>query len=94
MYKKSLVAVTAALVTLTGCVSADREAGTVEYGTQVEAQLQAKANMYGTSIELERGLYRCEQAYLIRADHAPDHPASAPLAECVAEVYAAHGGAK
>lgn len=87
--RKVFVAAVAVLA-LTGCVQADRVDGTVE----VERQLEAKAEMYGTSIELERGLHDCEQAHPIPVDHAPDHPAAAPLAECVADVHAAHGGAK
>lgn len=68
---------------LTGCVPTERVEGTIE----VERQLQVKADLYGTSIELERGLHECEQAHPIPVDHAPDHPAAAPLAECVAAVY-------
>ena len=89
MYKKSLVAVTAAIVTLTGCAPADRVADTV----QVTDEL--KADLYGTSPEFERDLRGCLESHPIPADHTPDHPASAPLAECVADVYETHaGGAK
>lgn len=88
MYKKSLVAVTAALVTLTGCAPAGRVADTVPVTDEV------KAEMFGTSPEFERDLRECLEAHPIPADHAPDHPASAPLTECVADVYAEHCGAK
>lgn len=79
-------------VALVGCTPADRATGTVEYATTQE--LQAKADIYGTSPEFERDLRECLEAHPIPADHAPDQPAAAPLAECVADVYAAHGGAK
>lgn len=88
MYKKSLVAVTAALVTLAGCAPAGRVAGTVPVTDEV------KADQYGTSPEFERDLRYCLEAHPIPADHAVDHSASAPLAKCVANVYAAPGGAK
>ena len=88
MYKKSLVAVTAAIVTLTGCAPAGRVADTVPVTDEV------KAEMFGTSPEFERDLRECLEAHPIPADHAPDHPAAVPLAECVANVYAAHDGAK
>lgn len=80
---KKFTALVISALALAGCAPADRVGGTVE----VESQLQAKADLYGTSIELERGLYECEQAHPIPVDHAPDHPAAAPLAECVAAVY-------
>lgn len=89
MCKKSLVAVTAAIVTLTGCAPAGRVAD----AAPVTAD-EVKASMYGTSPEFERDLRECLEALPIPSDHAPNHPASAPLAECVADVYAAHGGAK
>ncbi|MFJ5106672.1 MULTISPECIES: hypothetical protein [unclassified Glutamicibacter] len=90
MYKKSLVAVTAAIVTLTGCAPAGRVADTVPVTAD-----EVKAEQYGTSPAFERDLRGCLEAHPIPADHAPDHPASAPLAECVARVYEAHaGGAK
>ncbi|MGH3651579.1 hypothetical protein [Glutamicibacter sp.] len=90
MYKKSLVAVTAAIVALTGCAPADRVADTAPVAVD-----EVKASMFGTSPEFEQDLRNCLEAHPIPADHAPDHPASAPLAECVADVYAAHtGGAK
>lgn len=85
--RKVFVAAVAVLA-LTGCVQADRVGGTVE----VERQLEAKAEMYGTSIELERGLHECEQEHPIPVDHAPDHPASEPLAQCVAEVFRTFAG--
>lgn len=75
----------AAVVALAGCVPADR-VGDSE-GSAGVLELQVKADMFGTSIELERGLYNCQQAYQIPADHAPGHPVSVPLAECVARVY-------
>ncbi|MGV2853746.1 hypothetical protein ACNPON_18665 [Glutamicibacter sp. AGC13] len=88
MYKKSLVAVTAAIVTLTGCAPAERVADSVPVTDEV------KADLFGTSPGFEQDLRGCLEAHPIPADHAPDHPAAAPLAECVADVYAAHGGAK
>lgn len=88
MYKKFLVAVTAAIVTLTGCAPAGRVADTVPVTDEV------KAEMFGTSPEFERDLRECVEAHPIPADHAPGHPAAAPLAACVAGVYKAHGGAK
>lgn len=88
MYKKSLVAVTAAIVTLTGCAPAGRVADTVPVTDEV------KASMFGTSPEFERDLRECVQAHPIPADHEVDHPEAAPLTECVADVYAEHGGAK
>lgn len=88
MYKKSLVAVTAAIVTLTGCAPAGRVADSVPVTDEV------KADLYGTSPEFEHDLRGCLESHPIPADHAPDHPVSVPLAECVADVYAAHGGAK
>ncbi|MGP5689751.1 hypothetical protein [Glutamicibacter ardleyensis] len=88
MNKKSIaLALGVMAVALVGCTPADRTTSTVEYTTSQE--LQAKADIYGTSIELEQGLYDCEQAHPIPADHAPDHPSSVPLAECVAKVYGA-----
>lgn len=81
---KVLLAV-AAIFALAGCVPADR-VGDSEGATGVQ-ELQVKADMFGTSIELERGLYDCQQAHQIPADHAPDHPVSVPLAECVSRVY-------
>ncbi|MGO4297118.1 hypothetical protein [Glutamicibacter sp. MCAF14] len=90
MYKKSLVAVTAALILLTGCAPADRVADTAPVAID-----EVKASMFGTSPEFEQDLRECLEAHPILSDHAPDHPASAPLAECVARVYEAHaGGAK
>lgn len=89
MYKKSLVAVTAAIVTLTGCAPVDRVADTAPVTTD-----EVKADLFGTSPVFERDLRDCIEVHPIPADHAPDHPAAAPLAECVADVYAAHGGAK
>ncbi|MFJ2144380.1 hypothetical protein ACIOJF_03660 [Glutamicibacter sp. NPDC087831] len=89
MYKKSLVAVTAAMVTLAGCAPADRVADTAPVAID-----EVKADLYGTSPEFERDLRDCLEAHPIPADHAPNHPAAAPLAKCVANVYAAHGGAK
>lgn len=90
MYKKSLVAVTAALLAVTGCAPADRVAGTAPVAID-----EVKASMFGTSPEFERDLRECVESHPIPADHAPDHPAAVPLAECVADVYAAHsGGAK
>ena len=89
MYKKSLVAVTAAMVTLTGCAPSERVADSVPVTDEV------KADQYGTSPEFERDLRECEEAHPIPADHTPNHPAAAPLAECVAKVYETHaGGAK
>ena len=89
MYKKSLVAITATLLAVTGCAPAGRVADTVPVTDEV------KASMFGTSPEFERDLRECVEAHPIPADHAPDHPASVPLAECAADVYAAHaGGAK
>ena len=89
MYKKSLVAITAAIVTLTGCAPAGRVADTVPVTDEV------KADLYGTSPEFERDLRECLEAHPIPADHEVDHPAAVPLAECVADVYEAHaGGAK
>lgn len=88
MYKKSLVAVTATIVTLTGCAPAGRVADTVPVTDEV------KASMFGTSPEFERDLRECVEAHLIPANHAPDHPAAPPLTECLADVYAEHGGAK
>lgn len=82
MRKRIISAVALTALALTGCVSADREAGTAEVEPWV-----VSAELYGTSVELERGLYECEQAYPVPADHAPDHPMAAPLAECVAQVY-------
>ncbi|WP_404285236.1 hypothetical protein [Glutamicibacter arilaitensis] len=75
-------------VALVGCTPADRATSTVEYTTG--QKLQAKADMFGTSIELERGLYDCEQAHPIPVDHAPDHPESVPLADCVKLAFEAH----
>src|SRR5690606_22910662 len=78
-----------AVLALAGCAPADRVADTVPVTDEV------KADQYGTSPEFERDLRDCLEAHPIPADHAPDHPASAPLAECVTDVYAAHaGGAK
>lgn len=88
MYKKSLVAVTAAIVTLAGCAPADRVADTVPVTDEV------KAEMFGTSPEFEQDLRECVEAHPIPVDHSQDHPAAAPLAECVAGVYKTHGGAK
>lgn len=88
MNKTSIaLALGAMAVAIAGCTPADRTAGTVEYTTGQE--LQAKADMFGTSILLERGLHDCEQAHPIPTDHTPDHPASVPLADCVARVYGA-----
>ncbi|PRB78267.1 hypothetical protein CQ012_02440 [Arthrobacter sp. MYb214] len=90
MYKKSLVAVTATLVTLAGCAPADRVADTAPVTAD-----EVKADLFGTSPEFEQDLRGCLEAHPIPADHAPDHPAAAPLAECVADVYETHaGGAK
>lgn len=90
MYKRSLVAVTAALVTLTGCAPAGRLAETVPVTVD-----EVKAEMFGTSPEFEQDLRECLEAHPIPSDHTPDHPAAAPLAECVAYVYETHaGGAK
>ena len=89
MYKKSLVAVTAAIVTLAGCAPAGRVADTAPVAVD-----EVKASMYGTSPEFEQDLRNCLEAHPIPSDHTPDHPAAAPLAECVANVHAAHDGAK
>lgn len=88
--QKILFTVTAALILLTGCAPAGRVANTVPVTVD-----EVKAEMFGTSPEFERDLRNCLEVHPIPADHAPDHPAAAPLAECVARVYAAHaGGAK
>lgn len=77
-----------AVLALAGCAPAGRVADTVPVTDEV------KASMFGTSPEFERDLRNCLEAHPIPADHAPGHPASAPLAECVADVYEARGGAK
>ncbi|WP_162989178.1 hypothetical protein [Glutamicibacter nicotianae] len=76
------------VLALAGCVPAGRVADTVPVTDEV------KAEMFGTSPEFERDLRECLVAHPIPANHTPGHPASVPLAECVADVYAAHGGAK
>lgn len=87
--QKILFTVTAALILLTGCAPAGRVADTAPVTAD-----EVKADLYGTSPEFERDLRECIEVHPIPADHTPDHPAAAPLAECVADVYAAHGGAK
>lgn len=78
-----------AVLALAGCAPADRVADTVPVTDEV------KADLYGTSPEFEQDLRDCLESHPIPTDHAPDHPASGPLAECVARVYEAHaGGAK
>ncbi|MFC9934604.1 hypothetical protein [Glutamicibacter sp. NPDC127525] len=78
-----------AVLALAGCAPAGRVGDTVPVPDEV------KAEMFGTSPEFERDLRNCLKVHPIPADHAPDHPASAPLAECVADVYETHaGGAK
>lgn len=77
-----------AVLALAGCAPAGRVADTVPVTDEV------KAEMFGTSPEFERDLRECVEAHPILADHAPGHPAAAPLTECVADVYAAHGGTK
>lgn len=88
MPTKTLVAITAILLAVTSCAPAGRVADTVPVTDEV------KADLFGTSPEFERDLRDCIEAYPIPEDHSQDHPASAPLAECVADVYEAHGGAK
>ncbi|MBM7767338.1 hypothetical protein [Glutamicibacter nicotianae] len=73
---------------LAGCAPAGRVADTVPVTDEV------KADLFGTSPEFEQDLRECLEAHPIPVDHAPDHPASVPLAACVAGVYKAHGGAK
>lgn len=88
--QKILFTVTAALILLTGCAPAGRVADTAPVAVD-----ELKADLYGTSPEFERDLRGCLEVHPIPSDHAPDHPAAAPLAECVADVYEAHaGGAK
>lgn len=81
--QKTALAFGVIALALVGCASAERASSTAGYSTDIEDQLLVKADMYGTSVELERGLYECEQKYPIPSDH----PASAPLSECVAKVY-------
>ncbi|MGO4297376.1 hypothetical protein [Glutamicibacter sp. MCAF14] len=78
-----------AVLALAGCAPADRVADTAPVTAD-----EVKASMFGTSPEFEQDLRECLEAHPIPTDHTPDHPASLPLAECVADVYAAHGGAK
>lgn len=77
-----------AVLALAGCAPAGRVADTVPVTDEV------KASLFGTSPEFEQDLRECVEAHPIPKDHKPDHPAAVPLAECVADVYAAHGGAK
>ncbi|MGP9033663.1 hypothetical protein ACT17S_11395 [Glutamicibacter mysorens] len=77
-----------AVLALAGCAPAGRVADTVPVTDEV------KASMFGTSPEFERDLRDCVEAHPIPTDHEVDHPEAAPLTECVADVYAEHGGAK
>ena len=75
-------------------LSAAIASGRFPVGSLLPTELEL-CDQYGTSPEFERDLRYCLEAHSIPADHAPDHPASAPLAECVADVYETHaGGAK
>lgn len=90
MRKRIISAVALTAVAVAGCAPADRVAETVPVTAD-----EVKAEMFGTSPEFERDLRECIEAHPIPADHAPDHPEAAPLAECVADVYETHaGGAK
>ena len=80
---KKLIVIAITALALSGCVPADRVADNAPVEPWV-----ANAELFGTSVELERGLWLCDQQYRVPADHTPDHPESIALAECVKSAYA------
>ncbi|UTT40231.1 hypothetical protein NMP99_02940 [Glutamicibacter mishrai] len=52
--------------------------------------LLSRSEGFDTPFEFERDLFVCELVHPIPADHAPDHPESQPLADCVLQTFEAH----